>query len=259
VRRICDDFEAEHESLDALVSGLEPARWDTPTPAEGWTVRDQIAHLAYSDVSARLAVVDAETWRREFLIDRAEREGRQRDVGQSRTPEELLAWWRECRHAMLAAFRPLDRRTRIPWFGPPMSALTFVTARLEETWGHGQDVADALGVRRPDTDRLRHVAHLGVLTRTYSFVNQGHPAPTEDVRVELSGPNGDKWTWGDPSSANRVTGSARGFCLVVTRRRHIADTDLVTEGRAAREWMEIAQAFAGPPGPGRRPGQFPRD
>jgi uncharacterized protein (TIGR03084 family) len=222
-------------------------------------VRDQIAHLAYSDVSARLAVVDAEAWRREFYIDRAEREQRQRNVGLSRTPEELLAWWRECRHAMLAAFRPLDRRTRIPWFGPPMSALTFVTARLEETWGHGQDVADALGVRRHDTDRLRHVAHLGVLTRTYSFVNQGHPTPIEDVSVELTGPNGDKWTWGDPSSANRVTGGARGFCLVVTRRRHIADPDLVTEGQAAREWMEIAQAFAGPPGSGRRPGQFPRE
>jgi uncharacterized protein (TIGR03084 family) len=259
VRRICDDLQAEHESLDALVAGLEPARWDTPTPAEGWTVRDQIAHLSYSDVSARLAVVDAETWQREFHIDRAEREQRQRDVGLSRTPAELLAWWRQCRSAMLAAFRPLDRRTRIPWFGPPMSALTFATARLEETWGHGQDVADALGVRRSDTDRLRHVAHLGVLTRTYSFVNQGRPAPNEDVRVELTGPSGEKWTWGDPASANRVTGSARSFCLVVTRRRHIADTDLVTEGDAARDWVEIAQAFAGPPGSGRRPGQFPRD
>ena len=257
MRRICDDLEAEHEALDALVSGFEPARWDTPTPAEGWTVRDQIAHLAYSDVSARLAVVDAEAWEREFKIDRGEREQRQRDVGWSRTPAELLAWWRECRRAMIAAFRPLDRRARIPWFGPPMSALTFATARLEETWGHGQDVADALGVRRADTERLRHIAHLGVLTRAYSFVNQGHPTPTEDVRVELTGSGGDKWAWGDASSANRVIGSARGFCLVVTRRRHITDTDLVAEGKAAREWMEIAQAYAGPPGPGRRPGQFP--
>jgi uncharacterized protein (TIGR03084 family) len=259
VRRICDDLEAEHDALDALVSGLEPQRWDTPTPAEGWAVRDQIAHLAYSDVSARLAVVDAEAWEREFKIDRVDRERRQHDAAWSRTPVELLAWWRENRRAMLAAFRPLDRRARIPWFGPAMSALTFVTARLEETWGHGQDVADALGVRRPDTDRLRHIAHLGVLTRAYSFVNQGRPAPKEDVRVELTGPGGDTWTWGDASSPNRVTGSARGFCLVVTRRRHLADTDVVADGAAARAWMEIAQAFAGPPGPGRRPGQFPRE
>ena len=259
MRRICDDLEAEHDALDALVSGLEAGRWNTPTPAEGWTVRDQIAHLAYTDVSARLAVVDAEAWAREFKIDHAERQRRQHEAGWSRTPAELLAWWRECRRAMVAAFRALDPRARIPWFGPPMSALTFATARLQETWGHGQDVADALGVRRADTDRLRHVAHLGVLTRTYSFVNQGRPAPIEDVRVELTGPGGDAWTWGSPSADNRVRGSARGFCLVVTRRRHVADTDLVVEGTAAREWMAIAQAFAGPPGPGRKPGQFARE
>jgi uncharacterized protein (TIGR03084 family) len=259
VQRICADLEAEHDALDALVSGLEAARWDTPTPAEGWTVRDQIAHLAYSDVSARLAVTDAEAWRREFHVGRADRERRQREAGRGRGPAELLAWWRESRGAMLDAFRPLDRRARIPWFGPPMSALTFATARLEETWGHGQDVADALGVRRADTDRLRHVAHLGVLTRGYSFVNQGRPAPTDDVRVELTGPGGETWTWGDAAASNRVRGSARGFCLVVTRRRHVADTDLVTEGPVARRWMEIAQAFAGPPGSGRRPGQFQQD
>ena len=258
MKQICDDLEAEHAALDALVAGLEAARWDTPTPAEGWAVRDQIAHLAYSDVSARLAATDVPTWEREFKIDRPERERRQHEAAWKRTPGELLAWWRENRRAMLDVFRALDRRTRIPWFGPPMSALTFATARLEETWGHGQDVADALGVRRPDTDRLRHVAHLGVLTRGYSFVNQGRPAPTEDVRVELMGPGGDTWTWGDAAAPNRVSGSARGFCLVVTRRRHLADTDLVVEGAAARAWMEIAQAFAGPPGSGRRPGQFPR-
>lgn len=114
-------------------------------------------------------------------------------------------------------------------------------------------------MRRADTDRLRHIAHHGVLTRVYSFTNQGRPAPNEDVRVELLSPSGEKWVWGDETAKNRVTGSARGFCLVVTRRRHVADTDLVAEGALAREWMQIAQAFAGPPGPGRRPGQFPRE
>jgi uncharacterized protein (TIGR03084 family) len=140
-----------------------------------------------------------------------------------------------------------------------MSALTFTTARLEETWGHGQDVADALGVRRVDTDRLRHIAHLGVLTRGYSFTNQGRPAPTEDVRVELVSPSGERWVWGAETARHRVTGSARGFCLVVTRRRHLADTDVVAEGAIAVAWMTIAQAFAGPPGSGRRPGQFARE
>jgi uncharacterized protein (TIGR03084 family) len=259
VRQICDDLEAEHEALDALVSGLEPARWDTPTPAEGWAVRDQITHLAGTDVAARLAVADGEEWRTEVARAKAERERRQLETARRLSPPELLAWWRESRRAMLEVLRPLDRKARIPWYGPSMSALSFATARLEETWGHGQDVADALGVRRVDTDRLRHVAHLGVLTRGYSFRNQGREVPNEDVRVELRSPSGEQWTWGDASAANRVIGSARGFCLVVTRRRHAADTDLVIEGAVAREWMEIAQAFAGPPGAGRRPGQFSHD
>jgi uncharacterized protein (TIGR03084 family) len=258
VRQICDDLEAEHDALDALVSGLEGKRWDTPTPAEGWAVRDQITHLACTDVAARLAVANGDEWRAEVSRPQAERERRQLDTARRLGPAELLAWWRESRRAMIDVLRPLDRRARIPWYGPSMSALSFATARLEETWGHGQDVADALGVRRPDGERLRHVAHLGVLTRGYSFTNQGRPAPTEDVRVELTGPSGEKWTWGDAGATNRVTGSARGFCLVVTRRRHVADTDLVAEGPIAGQWMEIAQAFAGPPGEGRRPGQFPR-
>lgn len=257
MRRICDDLEAEHEALDALVSGLEPSLWDTPTPAEGWAVRDQITHLATTDVAARWAVANSDEWRAEIALPKADRERRQSETARRLPPSELLAWWRESRRAMLDAFRPLDPKARIPWYGPSMSALSFATARLEETWGHGQDVADALGVRRVDTDRLEHIAHLGVLTRGYSFRNQGREVPTQDVRVELRSASGALWTWGDERASNQVTGSARGFCLVVTRRRHIADTDLIAEGDVAREWMEIAQAFAGPPGPGRRPGQFP--
>ena len=258
MRAICDDLEAEHAALDALVADLEAARWDTPTPAEGWAVRDQIAHLASYDVAARLAVGDAAAWAREVALPHAERERRQLEAARRLSPGELLVWWRQSRQAMLDALRPLARRARIPWYGPPMSALTFTTARLEETWGHGQDVADALGLRRVDTDRLRHIAHLGVLTRGYSFTNQARPAPADDVRVELLSPSGEKWVWGDETAQNRVTGSARGFCLVVTRRRHVADTDVVAEGPIAQEWMTIAQAFAGPPGAGRRAGQFAR-
>jgi hypothetical protein len=43
------------------------------------------------------------------------------------------------------------------------------------------------------------------------------------------------------------------FCLLVTQRRHLADTAVVVEGDAARQWISIAQAFAGPPGAGRSP------
>ena len=256
---LCDDLAAEHAALDALVAGLDEARWNLPTPAEGWSVRDQIGHLAYSDVAAYMAAAEPEAFARDdAAVPRGERKERQLAIGRAMTGPQLLHWWRLSRAAMVDVFRRLDARARLPWFGPSMSARSFATARLEETWGHGQDVADALGVEREPTERLRHVAHLGVITRAFSFTNQGRPAPAVDVRVELLSPGGATWTWGEAAATDRVTGPALDFCLVVTRRRHPADTRLVITGPVADEWMLRAQAFAGPPGSGRRPGQFPK-
>jgi uncharacterized protein (TIGR03084 family) len=117
-------------------------------------------------------------------------------------------------------------------------------------------VADGLGVVRSPTDRLRHVAHIGVRSRPFSYTVRGREQPPEPVSVELVAPSGQRWTWEEEGSVEAVRGSALGFCLVVTQRRHVDDTDVVAEGPRAREWMELAQAFAGPPGSGRRPGQF---
>jgi uncharacterized protein (TIGR03084 family) len=139
-----------------------------------------------------------------------------------------------------------------------MSALSFLSARLMETWIHGQDVADALGVERVPTARLRHVAHIAVRARAFNHAQHGLPAPSSEVRVELVAPDGAVWSWGPEDAADRVSGDAVDFCLVATQRRHRADTDLRAEGAAAEEWLGIIQAFAGPPGPGRRPGQFPK-
>ncbi|ETW94154.1 MAG: hypothetical protein ETSY1_36135 [Candidatus Entotheonella factor] len=159
---------------------------------------------------------------------------------------------------MLDMFLKLDAKTRIPWFGPPMSAVSFATARLMETWAHGQDVVDALDVDRPGTERLRHVAHIGVLARPFSYQVHNKTVPDAAIRVELVSPAGAFWSWGDDETPNRVYGDALDFCLVVTQRRHLADTDLRIEGAAAEEWMTIAQTFAGPAGSGRQPGQFPK-
>jgi uncharacterized protein (TIGR03084 family) len=127
-----------------------------------------------------------------------------------------------------------------------------------ETWAHGQDVADTLDVRRVPTGRLRHVAFLGVRALPNSYRARGLAVPAEPVRVELDGPEGDTWVYGPDGAADVVRGPALDFCLVVTRRRHPADTDLETAGPVAAEWLSIAQAFAGPPGQGRRPGEFPK-
>jgi uncharacterized protein (TIGR03084 family) len=127
-----------------------------------------------------------------------------------------------------------------------------------ETWAHGQDVADTFRIDRIDTDRLRHIAFLGVRTRAHAYALRGKDAPGTPVRVDLTLPSGAAWSDGDASARDRIRGTARDFCLVVTHKRHVRDTDLVVDGDAAAEWMSIAQAFAGPPGAGRKPGQFPK-
>ncbi len=129
------------------------------------------------------------------------------------------------------------------------------SARLMETWAHGQDVADALAVPRTPTARLRHVARIGVRARDYAFAVRGLPAPSGEFRVELVPPDGgEPWAYGPQDAADRITGPALDFCLLVTQRAHRADLALTATGPDADRWLDIAQAFAGPAGPGRAPG-----
>jgi len=250
------DLAAEHADLDRLVTALDIDTWGEVTPAEPWTILDQISHLAYFDERAAVSVTDPDRFRSEMNADLAGGMEqfiqapllRGRDIG----PSGVLAWWRTARSALLESFRGADPDAKVPWYGPDMKASSSAVARLMETWAHGQDIADALGIRRAPTDRLRRIAELGVKTFSWSFLNRGIDVPGERVRVALRGPSGGMWVWNDEAAAS-VTGPADEFCLVVTQRRHIDDTHLVVEGDVARRWMEVAQVFAGPPGPGRRP------
>ncbi|MEO7556235.1 MAG: maleylpyruvate isomerase family mycothiol-dependent enzyme, partial [Acidimicrobiales bacterium] len=156
----------------------------------------------------------------------------------------------------------------LPWYGPPMSVRSFATARLMETWAHGQDILDGLTAagapaERPPTDRLRHLCRLGWSTRLWSYAVRGAEPPIESVRVELTLPSGTPWNAGDDDATSIVRGSAEDFCLVVTQRRNVADTALDVNGDAASSWMAIAQCFAGPPtlppAPGSRRAQSPGD
>ncbi|MEY2421262.1 MAG: hypothetical protein QOI95_1329 [Acidimicrobiaceae bacterium] len=259
VNEICDDLAAEHADLDALVGPLEPAQWNLATPAEGWAIRDQIHHLGWFDHNGALAIEDPDgfaTAMAEMVSDIGAFETRLSREAASMSAAELLTWWRTARQHILDVMRAADPGMRVPWYGPPMALPSFATARLMETWAHGQDVADALGARREPTARLKHIAHIGVRTRGFAYALHDQPAPEGDVRVELDAPGGSTWTWGSEDATDRVTGPALDFCLVVTQRRHLADTALEAQGPLAEEWLSIAQAFAGPPGTGRQPGQF---
>jgi uncharacterized protein (TIGR03084 family) len=248
---LCADLAAEHAALDAALDAATD--WDAATPAEGWSIRDTVSHLWFFDQRALLALTDPDAFAADASVLLERGIDASVEPGRGIEPHELHANWRRDREALIDHARTVDPSTRVPWYGPAMGARSFITARLMETWAHGQDVVDAVGVDRPATDRLRHVAHIGVRARPFSYAVNERPLPDADVYVGLDAPGGELWEWGDVESRDRVTGPALDFCLVVTQRRHLSDTALEVTGPAATEWMSIAQAFAGPPGPGRPP------
>ncbi|MFE4058040.1 TIGR03084 family metal-binding protein [Streptomyces sp. NPDC059096] len=253
------DLKAESDELDLIVRKLREADWAADTPAPGWTVAHQIAHLAWTDAVALLAVTDPGA----FAVE-AERAARAPDgfvdeaarAGAVDPGPVLLARWRDGRERLGAALGEAPPGARFPWYGPPMSAPSLATARLMETWAHGQDIADALGVARLPTARLRHVARIGVRARDYAYLVRGEQPPEEPFRVELTGPRGELWVYGPEGASQYVTGPALDFCLLVTQRAHRADLAVRAKGPDAGHWLEIAQAFAGPPGKGRAPGSL---
>jgi uncharacterized protein (TIGR03084 family) len=248
------DLAEESASLDRVVADLQLAGWATPTPAPGWTVAHQIAHLAWTDDQALLAVRAPDEFGgavRKAAAQNGDLADAGAQAGALLPPAELLERWRRGRADLLREVEELPEGERIPWYGPPMSAPSLLTARLMETWAHGLDVADALGVARRPTARVRHVVHLGIRTRDYSFAVHGVAPPHEEFRIELTGPDGDLWTWGPEGSTDRLSGDAVEFALLVTQRINRQDTSLLAEGADVQRWLEIAQAFAGPPGQGR--------
>ena len=76
------------------------------------------------------------------------------------------------------ALRALNGDERLTWVGRPMSARSYTTARLMEHWVHGLDILEAAGVAPVDTDRLRHIALLGHLTRDFAYRTHGLEPPS---------------------------------------------------------------------------------
>ncbi len=253
--QVVDDLEAEEAALDRVLADLEPRWWDAPTPAAGWRVRHQVAHLAQGEELAALALADPDAFRAELArllgdLDSA-MATMEADV-RDRTPTELLNRWRQLAAATVTALRRHGGGARIDWVAGPMAAETFASARLMETFAHGHDVLATIGVRPTPTERLVHVADLGVRTRGFSFRIRSLEVPPAPF-VELDGPGAVPWRWGAADAESSVRGDALEFCEVVTQRRHVDDTSLQAVGPGTRRWLEIAQAFAGPPSDGPPP------
>ena len=247
------DLLAEQQALDHVMGDLSDEQWATDTASDRWDVADQIGHLTYFDNMAVLAITDPDVFRQraESLMAADTDDDVAADnltLGEYRamSPTELLDAWRANRARLADASSTLGEDTRIGWYGPSLGSKSFLTARLMECWAHGRDIGDALDIELPATDRIHHIALLGFITRGWTYINRGLEVPDAALRVEITAPSGAVWTFGPDDATESVTGSAEDFCLVVTQRRHVDATDLSVHGDAAREWLVMAQAFAGP-------------
>ncbi|MEU5262349.1 TIGR03084 family metal-binding protein [Amycolatopsis sp. NPDC021455] len=255
------DLTAEAAEVDALVADLPEDAWDTPTPAPGWRVRHQIGHLAFIFRIAGLAAAQPEAFKQLTAsltggLDVAVEAALQEYIHDP--AEALLTRWRAERDAGIKALAAVPGDQLVPWLVNPLPPYVLACAGMMELFGHGQDVADALGVRPVRTDRIKHLCGFAVRVRDFGYEARGLTPPAEEFRYELTGPSGAVWTFGPPDAAQRIVGGAEDFCLLVTRRRHHTDLDVRAEGARAQEWLDIAQAYRGPAGEGRQPGQFAR-
>lgn len=260
---LTDDLAAETADLTPLLAGLGEADWDAPTPAAGWAIRDQVTHLAFFDDMTILSLRDSGGFvkqREELGVLGEQFPDVIAEQHRHLAGGYVLEWFASSRASLIEAYRAADATARLPWYGPDFSVPASITGRLMETWAHGQDIADTMDAVRRPTARLRHVAEIGIRARAFCFRARGLAVPSTPVYVELTAVGGVSaetpptiWTWGPADAENRVTGDALDFCLVVTQRRNVADTSLVAEGDVARQWIAIAQAFAGRPTENRPP------
>ncbi len=253
------DLIAEGNEIDGYVAGLDAAGWQLPTPAEGWTIAHQIAHLAATFKLAGLAASDAETFKAvtSRLGNDFDANVRGAMAPYLADPHEvLLARWRDERAAAEKALAAVPDGQLVPWLVRPLPAPVLAAAGMMELFGHGQDIADALGVQRKLTDRIGHLVWFAVRVWDFGYQARGLTPPDTEFRFEITAPSGRLWAFGPEVSANRITGPATDFCLLVTRRRHRGDLALVATGGDAEQWLDLAQAYRGPAGPGRKPGQF---
>jgi uncharacterized protein (TIGR03084 family) len=248
-----EDFMAESRALANILEPLTEAEFATPTLFKGWTIDDVIGHLHMFNVAAE-KTLESDVAFEEFFAPISAGLSAGRSLVETQYPwldglqgRALFAAWQQTFERMAAGYGKADPKLRVKWAGPNMSARSSITARQMETWAHGQEVFDVLGLERVNTDRVRNIAHLGVSTFGWTFINRQLPVPAPAPYVCLEAPSGVVWYCNMPQGDNTITGLAEDFAKVVTQVRNVADTNLRVTGPVAINWLGMAQCFAGPP------------
>ncbi len=254
-----EDFRQESRALHALLDSLDAEGFAAPTQFKGWTINDVLQHLHVWNKMAGLQISDEAELDHCFhrLLELgADLRAFESEYLDGLEGRDLLGAWISGAETLADAYASTDPKQRLKWVGPSMSARSSITARLMESWAHGQEVYDELGVVRKNADRIRGIVVLGVNTYRWTYAARGAEPPGPMPQLVLTAPSGEIWTYGEASDTETINGLAEEFCQVVTQTRNIADTQLEVTGEIARDWMSKAQCFAGaatePPAPGLR-------
>jgi enediyne biosynthesis protein E11 len=252
-------LKATGDDLDRMVADLDHGKWLLPTPSPQWTIKHQIAHLTAIFAMAGLAASDGERFG--AMMSRLSGDFNA-DVDAAMAPhlalepDALFERWQDTKAKSIAAIAAVPADTMLPWLVNPLPPSVLAAAGLMELFGHGQDVADTLGVKREWDDRLGFLVGFAVRVKDFGYLARGEQPPADEFRFEITAPSGQRWDFGPEDATQRISGPAEDFCLLVTRRRHHSDLSLTAEGEVAKRWLEIAQAYRGPAGEGRKPSQF---
>lgn len=258
-RDVFTDLNAEAAEIDRLLAGLDTAQWELPTPAPGWTIAHQVAHLAATFRLAGLAAANPAMFQRvasTFSPDFDANVSAALAEYLAEPPATLFQRWQAERDRAASALAAVPPNQTVPWLVNPLPPTVLASAGMMELFGHGQDIADTLGVRRTWTDGIDHLVAFAVRTWDFGYLARDMAVPDTRLRFEITAPSGASWEFGPADADNRIAGPAEDLCLLVTRRRHHTDLDLVATGDVAQQWLEIAQAYRGPAGQGRTAGQF---
>jgi uncharacterized protein (TIGR03084 family) len=260
MREILSDLVAEEQHLDQFLQSLSDREWKTNTSAVPWTIQDQVSHLAHVEgVAAEVLDQGKKRIDAESVDDIDEWTAIGVAIGRPQRHQEVIEWWRHGRADVVDALSRMTADDRVPWLCGDMSAKSFATMRLMETWAHGLDIKVAmLGRILPipedeleeeeedplaDTSRLRHIAWFGWKSLPFSYRQVGETYPETGIRVEVMGPKYQAWRFGPEDTDQVIRGMAGDWCRVVVQRQDPTDTGLKAVGDDAERALEIARAY----------------
>jgi uncharacterized protein (TIGR03084 family) len=212
------DFWDETQALHGLIAGLSDSDFLQATQFKGWTINMVLRHLHVWNRAAGLSLTDHDGFAAFLNSIAAGVKGGALPTFEASyldglSGEALRDAWIAEAQILAKQFAEADPSARLPWVGPEMSARSSITARLMESWAHGQAVYDLLGVERRDSDRIGNIVRLGVNTFGWTFRNRQEEMPGPMPKLALTAPSGTLWTYGDGDGL--ISGSATEFCQVI--------------------------------------------